>query len=75
MTIMAESVPESTTKLKRELKSVKACGRAMALALIVPLVIFPLLIFVVPTGTLLARVVRNPEVANVLPGIIIALKD
>lgn len=62
MTIAAESVPESTAKLKRELKSAEARRRAMALALVAPLAIFLLLIFVVPIGALLTRAVQNPEV-------------
>ncbi|MCO5411347.1 ABC transporter permease [Ralstonia mojiangensis] len=75
MTIAAESVPDSTAKLKRELKSAEARRRAMALALVAPLAIFLLLIFVVPIGALLTRAVQNPEVADALPKTGIALKD
>ena len=74
MTIAAESVPESTAKLKRELKSAEARRRAMALALVAPLAIFLLLIFVVPIGALLTRAVQNPEVADALPKTVVALK-
>ena len=73
MTIAAESVPESTAKLKRELKSAEARIRAMALALVAPLAIFLLLIFVVPIGALLTRAVQNPEVADALPKTVVAL--
>jgi putative spermidine/putrescine transport system permease protein len=73
MTIAAESVPESTAKLKRELKSAEARKRAMALALVAPLAIFLLLIFVVPIGALLTRAVQNPEVADALPKTVVAL--
>ncbi|CAJ0719393.1 ABC transporter permease [Ralstonia mannitolilytica] len=75
MTIAAESVPESTAKLKRELKSAEARRRAMALALVAPLAIFLLLIFVVPIGALLTRAVQNPEVADALPKTVAALKS
>ena len=75
MTIAAESVPESTAKLKRELKSAEARRRAMALALVAPLAIFLLLIFVVPIGALLTRAVQNPEVADALPKTVTALKN
>jgi putative spermidine/putrescine transport system permease protein len=58
---------ESTARLKRELKIADAKKRAMALALIAPLAIFLLLIFVVPIGALLTRAVANPEIATALP--------
>jgi putative spermidine/putrescine transport system permease protein len=58
---------ESTARLKRELKIAEAKKRAMALALIAPLAIFLLLIFVVPIGALLTRAVANPEIATALP--------
>jgi len=67
MTIAADSSPESTGRLKRELKAAEAKKRAMALLLIAPLAIFLLLIFVVPIGALLTRAVQNPEVAAALP--------
>ncbi|MEM5455396.1 MULTISPECIES: ABC transporter permease [Paraburkholderia] len=67
MTIAADSTPESSGRLKRELKAAEARKRAMALLLIAPLAIFLLLIFVVPIGALLTRAAQNPEVVNALP--------
>src|ERR1700758_806123 len=75
MTITADPVPESTNKLKRELKAAEAKKRAMALLLIAPLAIFLLLIFVVPIGALLTRAVQNPEIATALPHTVDALRD
>lgn len=68
MTITADTTPDSTARLKRELKSAEARRRAMALALVAPLALFLLLIFVVPIGALLTRAVQNPEVADAYPG-------
>lgn len=73
MTIAADSTPESTVRLKRELKAAEAKKRAMALLLIAPLAIFLLLIFVVPIGALLTRAALNPEVASALPTTLKAL--
>ncbi|WP_419539735.1 ABC transporter permease [Paraburkholderia bengalensis] len=75
MTIAADSAPESTDKLKRELKAAEAKKRAMALLLIAPLAIFLLMIFVVPIGALLTRAVQNPEIATALPHTVTSLRD
>lgn len=75
MTIAADSTPESSNRLKRELRAAEAKKRAMALLLIAPLAIFLLLIFVVPIGALLTRAVQNPEIANALPHTVSALHD
>ncbi|WP_277048128.1 ABC transporter permease [Caballeronia mineralivorans] len=73
MTITADSSPESTGRLKRELKAAEAKKRAMALLLVAPLAIFLLLIFVVPIAALLTRAVQNPEVVAALPHTLKAL--
>ncbi|MEI6002920.1 ABC transporter permease [Paraburkholderia bengalensis] len=75
ITIAADSAPESTDKLKRELKAAEAKKRAMALLLIAPLAIFLLMIFVVPIGALLTRAVQNPEIATALPHTVTSLRD
>jgi putative spermidine/putrescine transport system permease protein len=75
MTIAAGPVPDSAIGLRREFKSVHARKRAAALALVAPLAIFLLLIFVVPIGALLMRAVENPEVANALPKTVAALSN
>ncbi|CAG9270995.1 MULTISPECIES: ABC transporter permease [Paraburkholderia] len=75
ITIAADPAPESTNKLKRELKAAEAKKRAMALLLIAPLALFLLMIFVVPIGALLTRAVQNPEIATALPHTITALRD
>jgi putative spermidine/putrescine transport system permease protein len=73
MTIASGPIPDSVIGLRREFKSVHARKRAAALALIAPLAIFLLLIFIVPIGALLARAVQNPEVVNALPRTVQAL--
>ncbi|MGF6775031.1 ABC transporter permease [Paraburkholderia sp. GAS334] len=75
VTIAVDSTPESSNKLKRELKAAGAKKRAMALLLIAPLAIFLLLIFVVPIGALLTRAVQNPEIATALPHTVAVLRD
>jgi len=75
ITIAADPTPESSGRLKRELKAAEAKKRAMALLLIAPLAIFLLLIFVVPIGALLTRAAQNPEVASALPHTLHALKS
>src|ERR1700753_3789939 len=75
MTVAADSTPESSVRLKRELKAAEAKKRAMALLLVAPLAVFLLLIFVVPIGALLTRAVQNPEIATALPHTIVALRD
>ncbi|CAH0446518.1 hypothetical protein LMG10661_02591 [Ralstonia syzygii subsp. syzygii] len=74
MTITADTTPNSTARLKRELKSADARRRTMALALVAPLALFLLLIFVVPIGALLTRAVQNPKVADALPKTVATLK-
>ena len=73
MTIAAGPVPDSAIGLKREFQGTHARKRAAALALVAPLAIFLLLIFVVPIGALLTRAVENPEVTNALPKTVAAL--
>jgi putative spermidine/putrescine transport system permease protein len=75
ITIAADPTPESSGRLKRELKAAEAKKRAMALLLIAPLAIFLLLIFVVPIGALLTRAVQNPEIASALPHTLHALNS
>ena len=73
MTIAGGPVPDSAIGLRREFKVSHARKRTAALALVAPLAIFLLLVFVVPIGALLARAVQNPEVVNALPKTVAAL--
>ncbi len=70
-----DTTPESSARLKRELRVAEAKKRTMALLLIAPLAIFLLLIFVVPIAALLTRAVQNPEIVSALPHTIGALRD
>ncbi|QDZ28669.1 ABC transporter permease [Noviherbaspirillum sp. UKPF54] len=64
----------STAQLKRELHRAQLRKRLSAIALIAPLMIFLLVVFVAPIAILLKRAVENPEVADTLPNTVVALK-
>ncbi|KIF83908.1 polyamine ABC transporter substrate-binding protein [Noviherbaspirillum autotrophicum] len=64
----------STAQLKRELHRAQLRKRLSAMALIAPLMIFLLVVFVAPIAILLKRAVENPEVADTLPNTVVALK-
>ncbi|HJV84080.1 MAG TPA: ABC transporter permease [Noviherbaspirillum sp.] len=65
----------SSAQLKRELHRAQLRKRMAAIALIAPLMIFLLIVFVAPIVILLKRAVENPEVADTLPNTVVALKD
>lgn len=67
--------PINTADLSRQLGRAQRRKQLWALALISPLLIFLLVFFIVPLGSLLTRAVENPEVANVLPRTGEALAD
>jgi putative spermidine/putrescine transport system permease protein len=60
--------------LRRDLLRLQRASRWKALALIAPLFVFLLLVFVVPIAILLTRAVDNREVAAVLPRTALAMK-
>ncbi|QBC33714.1 ABC transporter permease [Pandoraea sp. XY-2] len=61
------AVAENMRLVKDELRQTRNRKRIKALALVAPLAIFLLLIFVVPIAMLLTRAVENPEVVGALP--------
>jgi putative spermidine/putrescine transport system permease protein len=63
----------STMQLKRELHRAQLRKRMMAIALIAPLMIFLLVVFVTPIAILLKRAIENPEIAGTLPKTVTAL--
>ncbi|WP_292931164.1 ABC transporter permease [Noviherbaspirillum sp.] len=67
-------VEPSTVQLKRELHRAQLRKRMAAIALIAPLVIFLLIVFVAPIAILLKRAIENPEIADGLPQTVTALK-
>jgi putative spermidine/putrescine transport system permease protein len=67
--------PIDTADLSKQLSRAQRRKQLRALALISPLLIFLLVFFMVPLGSLLTRAVENPEVANVLPRTGKALAD
>lgn len=64
----------SVAQLKRELHRAQLRKRMTAIALIAPLVIFLLVVFVAPIAILLKRAIENPEIADGLPQTVSALK-
>jgi len=66
---------EPDLSLKKRLQKAERINRLKALSLIAPLLIFLLLIFLLPIGSMLYRSVQNPEVVNNLPTTVTALKN
>lgn len=69
----AAAIEPSVPQLKRDLRKAQLRKRITALALIAPLAIFLMVVFVVPIAVLLMRAVENPEVATTLPHTVSAL--
>lgn len=65
----------SVAQLKRELHRAQLRKRMTAIALIAPLVVFLLVVFVAPIAILLKRAIENPEIADGLPQTVAALKE
>ena len=75
---MAVAVPlneVSSPTLKKRLAHAERVNRWKAQALIAPLVIFLLLVFLVPIAALLYKSVGNPEVVDGLPRTVVAVQD
>jgi putative spermidine/putrescine transport system permease protein len=73
---MATSAPLTEgTGLKQQLARAERVSRWKAQALIAPLVIFLLLVFLVPIAALLYKSVENPEVVAALPKTVEQLRD
>jgi len=70
---MAVAIPETT--LKQRLARAERVNRLKAQALIAPLVLFLLLVFLVPIIALLYKSVANPEVVNGLPRTVVAVAE
>ncbi len=65
----------STLQLKRELHRAQLRKRMTAIALIAPLVLFLLTVFIAPIAILLKRAIENPEIADGLPQTVAALRN
>jgi putative spermidine/putrescine transport system permease protein len=70
-----EVFADDPRSLKRQLKRAERLTKLKFMALILPLAVFLLLVFVWPIGSLLMRSVDNPEVRNALPHTLNALND
>jgi putative spermidine/putrescine transport system permease protein len=62
-------------ELKRSLRHVNVRKQLGALALIGPLAVFILLVFLLPVASMLMRSVENPEVVDALPATTQALRQ
>jgi len=58
---------EQRTRLKQQLARAERASRLKALALVLPMLAFLLLVFLLPIAALLVRSVQNPEVVGTLP--------
>ena len=61
--------------LKLLLRRAERMNRLKSLALVAPLLIFVMIVFIAPIASMLAIAVQNPEVAATLPKTLVALKD
>ncbi len=75
MAIAAPLNENAGTTLKQRLARAERLNRLKAQALIAPLVIFLVLIFLVPIAALLFKSVNNPEVVETLPLTVAAIAD
>ena len=73
--ISDEVFADDPRALKRQLKRAERLTKLKFMALILPLAVFLLLVFVWPIGSLLMRSVDNSEVRNALPHTLTALND
>ncbi len=64
-----------TSKLQQQLYRAERRNRFKSLALIAPLVLFLLLIFLLPMGLMLKKSIENPDVATLIPRTSSALAD
>ena len=61
--------------LKLLLRRAERMTRLKSLALVAPLLIFVMIVFIAPIASMLAIAIQNPEVAATLPKTLVALKD
>lgn len=61
--------------LKLLLRRAERMNRLKSLALVAPLLIFVMIVFIAPIASMLAIAIQNPEVAATLPKTLVALKD
>ena len=64
-----------TSSLQQQLYRAERRNRLKSLALIAPLVLFLLLIFLLPMGLMLKKSIENPDVATLIPRTSSALAD
>jgi len=72
---MAGTLAIEGSNLKQRLARAERLNRLKAQALILPLVLFLLLVFLLPIAALLYKSVQNPEVISNLPRTVAALAD
>lgn len=73
--LVASDAPAiGTLSLKEKLRRAERANRLRSLALVAPLLLFVLVVFVLPIALMLQRAVDNPEVAATLPQTVAALQ-
>ncbi|TCG06318.1 polyamine ABC transporter substrate-binding protein [Paraburkholderia steynii] len=73
-TITSQQQSWDTRQIKRSLRAVQLRKEVVAIALVAPLAIFILLVFVMPVASMISRSVQNPEVIDALPKTTSALR-
>ncbi|NLP60084.1 ABC transporter permease [Paraburkholderia sacchari] len=74
-TLTSRQQSEHARQLKRSLRSVQFRKESVAVALVAPLALFILVVFVMPVASMISRSIQSPEVVDALPKTTAALRQ
>jgi putative spermidine/putrescine transport system permease protein len=72
---LADAAPIAGSSLKNRLRKADRTRRLAAFLLVAPLLLYVVITFIVPIGTMLYRAVYDPDIANMVPKTVAALAD
>jgi putative spermidine/putrescine transport system permease protein len=72
---LADATPASGVSLKDRLRRADRARRLTAFLLVAPLLLYVVITFIVPIGTMMFRAVYDPDMSNMVPNTIAALAD
>jgi putative spermidine/putrescine transport system permease protein len=75
LALESDAKPASGSSLKTRLRRADRARRLTAFLLVAPLLLYVLLAFIVPIGTMLYRAVYDPDISNMVPRTVAALAD
>jgi putative spermidine/putrescine transport system permease protein len=75
MALDPDAAPAYGSSLKTRLRRADRARRLTAFLLVTPLLLYVLLTFIVPIGTMLYRAVYDPDISNLVPRTVAALAD